>query len=792
MRKYVVSALAGLSLLPAFGSTSRADDPPVAAARVVVVGLPGAGAVAQIGAFHAGGPIHDKPEFAAYTLPGKILDPTRLLVTSSSNFRAPKAQRDDPEGSALSIDVSGGDVIVLPQDFAARGDQAAALDGRVQLYTAQSPAFINGVNTPKAATAALPPVSNPLGISINNGFGRLWFSNAPAASDGAGTESIVDPGGQPLAGAPSSLAGGVFAGDQTNRDPQLSPGTLNKGAIASALLGMSSDGGKRAVFAVLTADGALSQVHTERNLDGLAPAGSTNPIPLPAPDAAATAAVTRAGMLFNWVPDRIIYVSDPVHNAILAMTLTDDGKVFSVARKRLIEAPELNVPVDMAPVVPESANPGFSSNTTLAGTSDIYIVNRGNGTVVRLTQDGKVVAVRRIAIGGEALGANRLNGIATSRDAQKLWLTVSGTLPGYPNSPGAVVEIPAFGPGRAASLVSPPGPNSELAQRGGALFLASFGVSQGLGPLYNAASCDACHGFPKVGGMGPDGLGLALRVGKLTAAGYDPLVGQGGPIARRHSIAELGIACPLAFGIPAAADVVSLRNAPPLHGAGLIDAIPDAAILAAAAKNNGAIRGRAHIVVDAGGNKRVGRFGWKADTASLEQFVADAMRNEIGLTNPLARGDLIAALPGCSVRDDPDDDGTVLRALHAFVAALPAPPAHVPDPANAGARLFVSIGCDTCHIPELSGVALYSDLLLHDMGPTLDDGVVQGDAHGRDWRTTPLWGLGERVRFLHDGRAATLAAAIIAHDGEAAPVAKTFLAMPQGERDQLLGFLKSL
>jgi mono/diheme cytochrome c family protein len=600
----------------------------------------------------------------------------------------------------------------------------------------------------------------------------------------------------PLADAPSQLAGGVFAGDRTNREPQLIPGALNKGAIASALLGMSSDGSKRAVFAVITADGAVAQAHTERNLDGLAPARALSAISLPAPDAPATAAVTRAGMLFNWVPDRIIYVSDPVRNAILALTLSDDGKVFSVAKTRMIEAPELNLPVDMAPVVPEIANPGFSSNTTLAGTSDIYVVNRGNGTVARITQDGKVVAVRRIAIGGETLGANRLNRIATARDTQKLWLTVSGVVPGHPNSPGAVIEIPAFGPGRAASLVPPPAADTELAGRGAALFAASFELSQGLGPLYNAASCDACHGFPKLGGMGPDGLGLAMRVGKLTATGYDPLEGKGGPIARRHSVAELGVACPLAFGIPAAADIVSLRNAPPLHGAGLIDTIPDEAILAGATKNSGAARGRAHMVVDAAGNGRVGRFGWKADTASLEQFVADAMRNELGLTNPLARGDLVATAPGCSQRDDPNDDGTALRALHAFVGTLPAPRASAADPSTEGARLFTAAGCDTCHNPQLPGtqgaVALYSDLLLHDMGLALDDGVVQGQARGSDWRTTPLWGLGERVRYLHDGRATTLNAAIIAHDGEAAPAAKAFLALSSPQRDQLLGFLKSL
>ena len=197
----------------------------------------------------------------------------------------------------------------------------------MQLFTAQSPAFLNGVNTPTAVTAELPPVSNPLGISINNGFGRLWFANTPSGPQGIGTESIIDPAGQPLAGAPSKVAGGVFAGDRTNRQPQqLIDGGLRAGAVANALLGLSPDGSKRAVFAVLTADGAIAQAHTEQTMDGLAPAGTIAPLPLPAPGDADGALITRAGLLFNWVPERIIYVSDPVRNAVVALQLAHDGE----------------------------------------------------------------------------------------------------------------------------------------------------------------------------------------------------------------------------------------------------------------------------------------------------------------------------------------------------------------------------------------------------------------------------------------------------------------------------------
>jgi CxxC motif-containing protein (DUF1111 family) len=113
-----------------------------------------------------------------------------------------------------------------------------------------------------------------------------------------------------------------------------------------------------------------------------------------------------------------------------------------------------------------------------------------------------------------------------------------------------------------------------------------------------------------------------------------------------------------------------------------------------------------------------------------------------------------------------------------------------------GQQLFALAGCISCHTPALSSrrgeVALYSDLLLHDMGPALNDGIVQGDATSAEWRTTPLWGLRLRTRFLHDGRAATLAEAILAHDGEGAAAARSFRQLPHDERRALLDFLAIL
>src|SRR5262245_55001066 len=286
--------------------------------------------------------------------------------------------------------------------------------------------------------------------------------------------------------------------------------------------------------------------------------------------------------------------------------------------------------------------------------------------------------------------------------------------------------------------------SADLIKQGAKLFLADFTPEQGLGPLFNQRSCVVCHGIPNAGGMGWDGLGIVYRVGRIEDDGsFDPLLGAGGPVARDHSIAELGVACDLAAGPPAAANLISVRNAPPLYGLGLIDRIPDAVIRAGAAASNG----RVHVVRDALGNERVGRFGWKADTATLEQFVGEAFRNELGITNPIAPVDLVAPSDGCGGRPSAalEADGTVVRAVTAYIASLPLPPSRVTFQHRAGQVLFSTIGCAACHTPTLSAngvnVPLYSDLLLHDLGPAMDDRVVQGEAAGKDWRTSPLWGL---------------------------------------------------
>ena len=147
------------------------------------------------------------------------------------------------------------------------------------MYSAQSPPFRNAVNNPLAVTARFTGVSNPLGLSINNAFGRLWPANAPHGLAGIGTSTILDPGGLPLAGAPNVQAGGVFAGNLTPRLPaQAFPGALNTGAVGTAFLGRSPDGSTRAVFSVVLADGSIVQAHTAKAVDGIAPAGTVSPL----------------------------------------------------------------------------------------------------------------------------------------------------------------------------------------------------------------------------------------------------------------------------------------------------------------------------------------------------------------------------------------------------------------------------------------------------------------------------------------------------------------------------------
>jgi hypothetical protein len=440
---------------------ARAHEIPSIDARVVAVRIPGASALAQVGTFlnvpppgACANPIPSK--FPAYIQPGAMLDPKRILVGSTSNFGAPRAVGVGRQGAFLSIDPSGSNTLSVPSDFASSGVQASALGGAVQMFSANSPHWVNGFNNPSAVTKQYTGVSNPLGLSNNNAFGRIWPANVPFGLDSAGSSSILDPTGLPLAGPPNPKIGGVYVGNLTNRNavttpsqPQVISGGLNTGAVATALLGPSPDLTCKAVFAVVTADGAIVQEHTLKGLDGLAPAGTVRPVLGADGNSQGEAIEPRFGVIMNpytqsKVVVRQLFVSEPFFDTIAVVNLTIFGtapnQVFGLGSVSRISSPALKQPVDLAPVQRDVDNVNWASNTALDQGSDFYVANQGDNTIVRMQQDGTVVAIRRITIDGDPLDDVSLNGIAASVDAT----TIFATFVGPDNGQGGVLAMPAF------------------------------------------------------------------------------------------------------------------------------------------------------------------------------------------------------------------------------------------------------------------------------------------------------------------------------------------------------------
>lgn len=218
-----------------------------------------------------------------------------------------------------------------------------------------------------------------------------------------------------------------------------------------------------------------------------------------------------------------------------------------------------------------------------------------------------------------------------------------------------------------------------------------------------------------------------------------------------------------------------------------------------------------------GATGRVGRFGWKASQASLEDQVQAAFHGDIGITSPRFPLEQLSAAQREVVREpsggEPEIDAAKVSRVAHYCRVLAVPAQRTPeDPqVNLGREVFARAGCAACHVPELRtgngspiealrGVAFrpYSDLLLHDMGEGLADGRRDGDASGREWRTPPLWGIGlvptvnGHSRYLHDGRARSLEEAVLWHGGEAQRSRDAFMAMEPAERAALLAFLGSL
>jgi CxxC motif-containing protein (DUF1111 family) len=379
---------------------------------------------------------------------------------------------------------------------------------------------------------------------------------------------------------------------------------------------------------------------------------------------------------------------------------------------------------------------------------------------------------------------------------------VTGAVPAAPPAAGVTIRLGDPLPGLTAD---------ELAafEDGREEFENVETPEGGLGPIFNGASCTQCHNGPAPGGASTTRV---TRFGRLANGVFDPLVEKGGSLLQRFAIDPA-----VREVIPPEANVVAERLSTPLFGAGLIEAIPDAAILdnAGRPKPDG-ITGRAALITDvASGEQRVGRFGWKAQQATLLAFSADAYLNEMGVTNRFfveenaPNGDR-ARLARFDRLPDPEDlldpvtgHGDIDRVAD-FMRLL-APPTRIRGTSQAavGERLFAQIGCAACHQPVMqtgpSGIAaldrrnveLYSDLLLHDMG-ALGDGIAQADAGPREMRTAPLWGLRVRAPFLHDGRATTLDEAIRAHDGEAARVRDRYVRLAPSQQRDLREFLGTL
>ena len=337
-------------------------------------------------------------------------------------------------------------------------------------------------------------------------------------------------------------------------------------------------------------------------------------------------------------------------------------------------------------------------------------------------------------------------------------------------------------------------------------------AEEGLGPAFNGTSCAVCHNVPAIGG---GGLVLEVRAGYRDASGaFAALNPAGDTLVHLFSIPSHGCQ-PL---MPAAVNVVARRAPIPVFGAGLVEAIADDTLLALEDpfdRNGDGVSGRAAVVVDAAtGDRRIGRFGWKAQHATLLTFGADAYRNEMGITNDVFRDEVSfgvedAVMRRCDPISDPEDaidPVTRRRGIDNFASFMrllaPVAPRALDEAGRDGERLFNAVGCAACHTPSLMTarsanplfdqrpVALFSDLLLHDIGT--GDGIAQGAAEPGEMRTPALWGLGLRKPFLHDGSASTIDEAIERHGAEAALARRGYERLEATERARLIAFLRSL
>ncbi len=337
---------------------------------------------------------------------------------------------------------------------------------------------------------------------------------------------------------------------------------------------------------------------------------------------------------------------------------------------------------------------------------------------------------------------------------------------------------------------TPSGGMDETLRAGHELFTREWVVNDprsasgsGLGDNANAESCVACHSQGGVGGAGgrSRNVGTTMDVGNIFGGMQMTMVPM--PMFLNGD-GEGGLTL---------ADIGSPRNPPALFGAGLIDRVPASALYTLAAKTHEShpeISGRVSETEDG----RVGRFAWKGHVASLADFVAQACEVELGLVverpgeeTSVVAADLLA----------PQTD-----ALTRYIGGLAAPQEQVGQPlAGRGEHIFAEVGCVSCHVESVGPAKrVFSDLLLHDMGPVLSDAgfgyaqVAPSElvAMAQEWRTPPLWGVRDSAPYLHDGRADTLADAISLHAGEAETVVSAWNALDGADRAALDSFLRSL
>jgi mono/diheme cytochrome c family protein len=378
-------------------------------------------------------------------------------------------------------------------------------------------------------------------------------------------------------------------------------------------------------------------------------------------------------------------------------------------------------------------------------------------------------------------------------------------------------------------------------------------VADGLGSRMNLDSCAGCHAQPATGGTSPavnPQVAFAAKDGGTDQVPF--FIRPNGPVREArfqynhdgsrdggvHNTATItgragAAGCVLAqpdFGAEAARNNLVFRIPTPVFGAGLIEAIADGTIVANLAVNAGvkAQLGISGRVNTNGNDGTVTRFGWKAQNKSLLLFSAEAYNVEMGISNELFQTER-EANAACQFADVPNNvtDTTItttpagLSGIEKFAffqrfLAPPTPSTTLPGGAASigrGRSIFGSTGCALCHAPSLTSgdspiaalnnqpVNLFSDLALHGMGPGLADDILQGGARGDEFRTAPLWGLGQRIFFLHDGRTRNLIEAIQAHKSagnahfgpsEANAVVNNFSQLSELQKQDLLNFLRSL